>query len=113
VSKIPAPLSEGEELLALELKVAKWPPPVREYRFCEGRKWRFDFSWVDILLAVEVQGGTQWGKSDHSKGAGIERDYEKLNTAQLLGWTVLQFSTAMVKDGRAIQTLSRIFEKET
>ena len=31
----------------------------REYKFHKTRKWRFDFAYPDIQLAVEIDGG-QW-----------------------------------------------------
>jgi hypothetical protein len=31
--------------------------PTREYVFAPPRKWRFDFAWPDIKLAVEINGG--------------------------------------------------------
>ena len=56
------------------------------------------------MLAVEIDGGT-WVSGRHTRGAGFERDCEKLNTAVLLGWRVLRFTTGMVLDGRALETI--------
>ena len=79
-------------------------PPDREVRFAPPRRWRFDVAWPDIRLAVEIDGGT-WVSGRHTRGAGFERDCEKLNTAVLLGWRVLRFTTGMVLDGRALETI--------
>lgn len=66
------------------------PAPVREYRFHPSRKWRYDFAWPDIKLAVELHGGGQRGR--HSTIAGMTADCDKHNTAVSLGWRVLTFT---------------------
>lgn len=83
--------------------------PVKEYRFAEPRKFRFDFCWADLWLAAEVDGGT-WKQGRHVRGAGFERDCEKLNLAVLKGWRVLRFTTAMVNDGRALSCLELLLK---
>jgi len=114
--KIPKKLSEGEEALALHIRASdllKVRQPRREYKFHATRKWRFDFCWPSIMLAVEVEGGT-WGKekkSAHTTGAGYKRDCEKYNAAALDGWMVLRFTTDMVKSGAAIETIEKAFWK--
>ena len=82
--------------------------PVPEYRFHPVRRWRFDLAWPALLLAVEVDGGT-WVSGRHTRGAGYERDCEKLNAAVLLGWRVLRFTTGQVTSGQALTVLSRPF----
>jgi len=100
VSKIPNPLSIGEETFALQCK-AYGLTPIREYQFCD-RKWRFDFAFISRNIAVEIEGGTSFGKSRHSFGGGFEGDAKKYNEATKLGWRVLRYSTAMVERGDAI-----------
>lgn len=73
---------------------------VREFQAINGRKWRWDFAYVDARLLIEVHGGT-WGKGGHSSGVGIRRDCEKLNAATVNGWRVLAFTGDMVKDDTA------------
>ena len=81
------------------------PQPETEYRFHSKRRWRFDFAWPGLMLAVEVEGG-QWVNGRHNRaGAGYEGDLEKYNAAALAGWRVLRFSGDMVKDGRALATV--------
>lgn len=67
----------------------------REYKFHKTRKWRFDFAYPDIQLAVEIDGG-QWraGGGRHNS----DKDKEKLNHAVLNGWHVLRFSTTQAKN---------------
>jgi very-short-patch-repair endonuclease len=75
---------------------------VCEYEFHPDRKWRFDFAWVDRKLAIEVEGGTTYGNSRHSKGVGFDNDAEKYNTASAMGWTLFRFSSTMIHSGKAI-----------
>jgi len=66
------------------------PEPLREYKFHETRKWRFDFCWPDIKVAVELEGGVFSG-GRHTRGMGFVADCEKYNQAALLGWRVFRF----------------------
>ena len=63
--------------------------PVSEYRFHPERRWRFDFAWVEEMVAVEMEG--IGGKSRHRTYPGYKGDLEKYNQATLLGWSVLRF----------------------
>lgn len=98
---IPKPLSVGEETFLFHCQ-ANHLTPVREHKFCDGRKFAFDFSWPEKMIAVEVEGGTAFGKSRHSRGKGFEMDCVKYNIAARLGWRVLRYTTAMVVSGQAI-----------
>ena len=89
-----------EEALAADLRAAGIPEPVREHRFLEGRRFRFDLAWPQEKLAVEVQGGTHSG-GRHTRGAGYERDREKMNLAQLSGWRVLEVTPEQIRSGKA------------
>lgn len=97
-------MSALEDALALQIRALKLPVPVREHRFDAVRKWRFDFAWPDLMLAVECQGGI-WSKGGHSTGVGITRDLEKLDAAHRLGWTVYQCGAALIKSGQAAETI--------
>ncbi len=90
--------------LAFQIKAAKLPKPESEYRFHPVRRWRFDLAWPAQWLYVEVDGGT-WIGGRHSRGKGYEADCEKLNTAAVLGWRGLRFTTGMVKSGAALKAL--------
>ena len=81
-----------------------------EHKFHELRKWRFDFAWPDKQLAIEVEGGTKYGNSRHSKGAGFDNDAEKYNTASAMGWTLFRFSSDMIKSGKAIMFVQDYFK---
>lgn len=103
MSDIPKSGSEGEELFALHCRVHGLTP-VREWAFAKPRRWRFDFCFPKEKLAVEIEGGT-WIQGRHNRGSSIEKQYEKQNTAALLGWALLHFTTAQVKSGYAINTV--------
>jgi len=95
---------------------------VRELKFHPRRKWRFDFAWPDLMLAVEVEGGAESHgtankqgvirKSGHLTVSGFRKDCEKYNEAEILGWHVLRFSGAMIKDGTAIATIERAIKAQ-
>lgn len=71
--------------------------PVREYRFHETRKFRFDFAWIEEKLAVEIEGGI-WINGGHNRGVGYSKDMEKYNLATLRGWRVLRFAPKDIKN---------------
>ncbi len=89
--------SGGIEELALDLTAAGIPYE-REYKFCEDRRFRFDFAIPDHMLAIEVDGGT-WSGGRHTSGVGFRNDCVKTNLAVLHGWRVLRFTADMVRDG--------------
>ena len=65
-----------------------------------------------FLLAVPECGALQrhhltvGGK--HGRGSGIVKDYEKLNHAQALGWTVLQLTPQQVENGELEKWLRKL-----
>ena len=63
--------------------------PVMEHKFHPDRKWRFDLSWPDKLVALEIEGGA-WSGGRHTSGSGFVKDMEKYNAAVLLGWRILR-----------------------
>lgn len=117
---------EGE--FAQQVMLAGLPEPVREYRFAAehvglGRgvlkrlneaglqDWRFDFAWPDLLIAAEIEGGT-WVYGRHNRPEGFERDCRKYNSAAILGWTVLRFTSGMVNSQEGIAMLIRLFDTQ-
>lgn len=98
--------SKTEELLALHIRADKLPEPVREFVFHASRKWRFDFCWPTMWLAVEVQGGV------HRIQQRFHGDIIKRAHATLAGWTVLEVDPEAVRSGEAIAWLKAlIFER--
>ena len=99
--KKPKKLSPGEELFALHCRIYQLNPE-REVKLIEGRQWRFDFWFPAQKIAVEIEGGTKFGRSRHSQGAGFEGDCRKYNAAVIAGITLIRFTTAMVESAEAI-----------
>lgn len=78
--------------------------PTFEWRFHPTRRWRFDLAWPRRLVAAEIHGAVfQQGR--HTRGAGFAKDREKMNTAQLYGWSVFEFTPTEVRNGNAARTL--------
>lgn len=103
---MPAALSKGEETFNLHWKLLGGPEPRREHVFMretstEGpvRKWRFDFAWPEVRLAVEIEGGVNDGedRGRHTRAAGFERDAVKYNEAALMGWSVIRLIPGMIQ----------------
>ena len=67
------------------------PAPECEYRFDPERRWRFDFAWPSLRIAVEIEGGV-WIRGRHVRPVGYLADLEKYNRAVVLGWRVLRYA---------------------
>ncbi len=100
--------SKGEELFLAQLVDYGFPEAKEEYRFHHYRRFRFDFAWPVVSIAVEIEGGT-WSGGRHSRGAGFERDCEKYNLATREHWKVYRFTSAMVKDYRGVVFLESVW----
>lgn len=87
------------------LKKLNWtgysiPEPALEYRFNPERRWRFDYAWPKVQVAVEVEGGI-WTRGRHTRGAGFLADMEKYNFAAKVGWRVFRFTPDQLANGEA------------
>lgn len=109
---VPAHPSALEAAFAAQLVHAGLPAPTPQHRFALPRRFAFDFAWPDRLVAVELDGGT-WSGGRHTRGAGFERDAEKLNLAAILGWTVLRFTAAAVRSGDALRFTSAALRRRS
>ena len=78
----------------------------REFKL-PGYRFRWDFKVQDVL--IEIQGGV-WVKSAHTTGQGITRDCRKINLATLNGYRTLQFTSEMVNNGTAIDTVLKLLK---
>ncbi|MDC4995479.1 endonuclease domain-containing protein [Acinetobacter baumannii] len=98
--------SVGEVLLATHLKACKIEFE-QEYKFHPKRKWRADFLITGTKILIEVEGGI-WSGGRHTRGKGYIGDMEKYNSAAMMGFTVLRFSTEQVKAGVAIKQIEQL-----
>ena len=87
------------------IKDAGLPNPILEYKFCEQRKWRGDFVWLEPRkVLLEIEGGI-WSQGRHTRGKGFTNDCEKLNTASLQGFLVLRVTKYHLISGDALKWL--------
>lgn len=105
VPEMPQVSSPLEECLWQQIVATELPWPQREFRFCK-RRWRWDFAFEHLLLAVEVQGG-RWTKSTHNGGARQTKSFEKLAEAAVLGWKVIPVNAEMIENGTALALIQR------
>lgn len=102
-------MSKAEEDFLFQIKAYKLPLPSREYLFHPKRKWRFDFAWPQLLLAVEVDGLTRKG-GGHQTYGGYTNDREKDGAALVESlWCIYRCTTEMVRKGDAIKTFEIIY----
>ena len=95
--------SVGEAALIQQLRALKIEF-VQEFQFHNKRKWRADFHIKNTKLLIEVEGGI-WSNGRHTRGKGYLGDMEKYNTATMMGYQVLRFSTEQVTSGFAIKQI--------
>lgn len=92
-------------VIALHAKVQRHLNGLPEYQkevlFHPVRKWRFDYAWPNLKIAVEIHGGIHSG-GRHTRGGGFVEDREKMNEAQLLGWIVLEVAPDHLKKMRTM-----------
>ena len=68
-----------------------------EYLFWPGRRFRLDFAKPEWKLAVEVEGVTWGSMGRHQTPKGMASDCEKYNELEIMGWTLLRFTTDMIR----------------
>ena len=95
-------LKSLEDNFEAQMKAAGLPTPAREYRFHDKRRFRFDFAFPELKLAIEIHGG-EWVRGRHMRAPGFLRDCDKMNLAIICGWRVLVFGGTHVKKGTALE----------
>lgn len=66
-----------------------------EHRFHPVRRWRFDYAFPDLMIAVEYD-GLMFRSVGHTSLGAIMSDMERTNQAQLLGWTIYRANAKTV-----------------
>lgn len=79
-------------------------PITLQRAFHPRRQWKFDFSFDDVLLAIEIQG---YG-AGHASYVGMKSDYEKHNSAVELGWILLYFMNHDLQITTIEQTIIKV-----
>lgn len=98
--------SVGESTLAMQLRAVKIQFE-QEFRFHPKRKWKADFHLIGKKILIEVEGGI-WSGGRHTRGMGYIGDMEKYNSATMMGYQVIRFSTEQVKLGSAIEQIEKM-----
>lgn len=81
-------------------------------------RWRFDFAWPKLGVAVECDGGV-YGVTitrgalkgahmpgRHTQGKGYEEGCRKLNAAAVDGWIVLRYTGRMLEGWKAVEEIA-------
>lgn len=105
-------LSQLESMFLMQTRLLGLPIPEREYKFHPKRRWRFDFAWPALMLAVEIEGGV-WSGGRHTSGVGFTLDCEKYNEATIAGWRILRVTGAQVKNLQAFDWTRRMIDVTT
>ena len=102
------PMSHYHQTLELIFKSLHLEPE-KEYRFHKTRRWRIDYAFPAIKLAVEYEGmAYNGGKSRHSTITGMTGDMEKYNELVIAGWKLIRVNAQMITSGMAYDHISRI-----
>ena len=74
---------------------------VKEYKFSETRKWRFDYAILIHKIAIEVEGGA-FTKGRHTRGKGFINDIEKYNNAACDGWILIRTTPSELMSSKTL-----------
>jgi hypothetical protein len=69
----------------------------KEYRFNPLRRWRADYYIPAINTLLEIEGGV-FNRGRHSRGTGYTNDTYKYNSAIVLDFKLLRYTTGTIKD---------------
>jgi hypothetical protein len=86
------------------------PAPTREHRFYPGRKWRIDFAFIDVKLAIEIEGGSHIG-GRHVRPYGFSADMEKYNALNAMGWQLLRYEPKKINYEQIAAVYRGLFNK--
>ncbi|MBM7070892.1 hypothetical protein JQC92_02400 [Shewanella sp. 202IG2-18] len=108
--------SVKSQVIELKKKVALnllgLPDYEQEYKFHDIRRWRLDYAWPQIKVALEVHGGVHTN-GRHNRGKGFTEDRVKMNTAALEGWLIIEATTEQVKNGLMRQWVELAIQKRS
>jgi len=101
-----------EQTFLLMLKARKIPTPTPEFRFHPVRKFRWDWAWPEVRLALEVEGGV-WSGGAHGRGTGIVRDMEKSTLAAEEGWRIIRVTPSNLATEATMDSIHRALQWRT
>lgn len=94
----------------VEVQLVNLPKYSKEFSFHPERRWRFDYAWTEIKVALEIHGGV-FTNGRHTRGKGFTEDKVKMNSAQLLDWIVIEATAAQVKSGDMLVWINKAIAK--
>ena len=103
-------MSKIEDQFLKQMEDNGFPSSVREYYFHPVRKWRADFAFPAHKLLIEIEGGA-FTRGRHVRGYGYRNDCQKYNNAIMVGFTVLRFTSDMVRSNEAIRTVAVVMQQ--
>lgn len=88
------------------------PRPIREFEFTVDRKWRFDFAWPHVRVAIEIEGGvSKYKPGRHLRAEGFQGDLDKYNIGSAYGWRIFRFSSKDIQENRGPFVASLLYIK--
>lgn len=86
------------------------PPPKAEYKFHSTRKWRIDYAWPDIKLAIEIEGGVfKRSHGRHTNPIGFIKDMEKYNALTEMGWHLLRYIPGKIDYDQIVRVKAQFY----
>lgn len=104
--------NDTSDLFTLFCQAELGREPVREHRFHPSRKWRFDYAFPELKIAIECDGGV-WMGGRHNRPKGYIKDMEKFNAAAELGWVVLKFTPQQLMTTATIDTIRSTIQQRS
>lgn len=101
-----------EAMLLRRITAAGIEEPVRQVRAIPGRKFTWDFGWLEDRLLCEVQGMFGVGAlghrtiSAHRSIGGFKRDCEKQSLAAAHGFRVVLVERSQIESGKAVEWIA-------
>ena len=100
------PKSPGQDLLTHALKAVFGDRVQAEYKPLTDRRYRVDMAIPDALLAVEINGWANHGKSLR----GFRTDHERTRALLLAGWRMVPFThrEALQETDRCVEIVRQL-----
>lgn len=76
-----------------------WAKATQEVLFDPSRKWRLDYAWPALYVAVEIDG---FGFG-HQAQQRIAQNNEKRNAANMYGWRILVYDSRLLGSKRGVE----------
>lgn len=112
------------------------PVPESEFRFHPVRRWRIDYAFLDVKLAIEIEGGAfmrkvkcnicqnivqqrcrdgQWRDvtiGGRHTSSGYQKDIEKYNSLTQEGWVLLRYQPKEINYSQIFKVYQDLVERK-